>query len=106
MLRAASADKTHTGFPSRAEIAQDTLVTNPRKYKITANEPDEKAVLPEPRSVKEQIPVISIEGKSGTFGARWYMSCKAERSSYHLPLASRNACPRVQRCPDVLDSLI
>jgi hypothetical protein len=49
--------KTHTGFQNPAEKTQRKLVASPRRHNVTLNEHDAKAILPEPRSVKKQLPI-------------------------------------------------
>jgi hypothetical protein len=60
LLRAASARQTARGL---RKPGKKTIDARPRRRKVTTSEPDAEAILPEPRSVKKQIPINLSHGK-------------------------------------------
>jgi hypothetical protein len=53
------AGKTGAPFPDSAKSPKNVLDAGSHTYKLAGNEPDAKAILPEPRSVKKQFPISS-----------------------------------------------
>ena len=60
VLRAASARQTARGL---RKPGKKTIDARSRRRKVITSEPDTKAIIPEPRSVKKRIPINLTRGK-------------------------------------------